>query len=463
MSIPSALSARSSRAARRGPNWLVLLMAVAAMAVADAAPVSLPTVESKTPLKFEADGGRPAYLRSIKRRYEPGITPVGELQSGWLCGRRGDLQWNDKTSEVILPAAAMTGQFRALLQQSNVVVPTQSDSIFEDKSVARAAKDRKDELQVGVLIKQVSANLCSKSATSWTGEAYVKLFWQVFAPEQQKVVFEATTEGVYRSLDKAVEGPLSAIPIQAFVAAARNLLADRAFMSAMATPFEPAVGGAAAPASAASAGDAKSRLPLDGAPLTEGEPLSKNITRLRAGVATVFGETGSGTGFFVGRSGWLLTNHHVVGKTKFVKVRLTTGRELVGEVLRGDAARDVALIKTESAGVPPLPVRASEPAIGEEVYALGSPLGDAFQTTLTRGVLSGVREIAGNPFLQSDVAILPGSSGGPLLDKSGQVVGITVMGLGAKGVAGMNFFIPVADALLKLDAQIDTASAATPR
>jgi hypothetical protein len=55
-----------------------------------------------------------------------------------------------------------------------------------------------------------------------------------------------------------------------------------------------------------------------------------------------------------------------------------------------------------------------------------------------------------NRFLQSDVAILPGNSGGPLLDAIGSVVGITVAGLGAKGLAGMNFFIPIADALTKL-------------
>jgi len=127
---------------------------------------------------------------------------------------------------------------------------------------------------------------------------------------------------------------------------------------------------------------------------------------------------------------------------------------LIGEVQRVDAARDVALVKTEPAGVQPLPVRLTDAAIGEDVYALGSPLGDAFNTTLTKGIVSGVREIRNQSYLQSDVAILPGNSGGPLLDKSGQVIGITVMGLGAKGMAGMNFFVPVADALNKLDLQI---------
>ncbi|MFJ3056251.1 trypsin-like peptidase domain-containing protein [Herbaspirillum sp. NPDC087042] len=110
----------------------------------------------------------------------------------------------------------------------------------------------------------------------------------------------------------------------------------------------------------------------------------------------------------------------------------------------------------EAPGVRPMPLRVDEPGIGEDVYALGSPLGDTFNTTLTRGILSGVRVLKDQEFLQSDVAILPGSSGGPLLDKSGQVVGITVAGLGAKGLAGMNFFIPLASAIDKLNLQLQS-------
>ena len=73
---------------------------------------------------------------------------------------------------------------------------------------------------------------------------------------------------------------------------------------------------------------------------------------------------------------------------------------------------------------------------------------------LTRGILSGYRTINNLRFLQSDVAILPGNSGGALLEKAGQVIGITVAGLGAKGLAGMNFFIPIEDALSKLSLQV---------
>jgi len=144
-----------------------------------------------------------------------------------------------------------------------------------------------------------------------------------------------------------------------------------------------------------------------------------------------------------------------VGSSKFVKVKLSTERDLIGEVIRFDKSRDVALIKTEQIAVQPMAIRDSEPNIGEEVYVLGSPLGDKFSTTLTKGILSGYRTLKEQRFLQSDASILPGDSGGPLLDAQGSVIGITVAGLGAKGLAGMNFFIPISDALTKLGVEFN--------
>jgi serine protease Do len=157
---------------------------------------------------------------------------------------------------------------------------------------------------------------------------------------------------------------------------------------------------------------------------------------------------GTGSGFFISADGRLLTNQHVVGDVKFVKIKLATNRELVGEVLKIDKARDIALIKTEPISIQPLSTRGSEANIGEDVFAIGSPMGDTFTGSLTRGVLSGYRTLNELRYLQSDVSILPGSSGGPLLDSTGNVIGITVRGLDA-GRANLNLFVPIQEALSK--------------
>ncbi|MDE2150574.1 MAG: serine protease [Gammaproteobacteria bacterium] len=83
---------------------------------------------------------------------------------------------------------------------------------------------------------------------------------------------------------------------------------------------------------------------------------------------------------------------------------------------------------------------------GEEVYAVGSLLGKEFAFSVTKGVVSAIRRGKGLDYIQSDVLVLPGSSGGPLLDAAGNVVGVTEAGVELFGVpAGMNFFAPARD------------------
>ncbi|MBA2589771.1 MAG: trypsin-like peptidase domain-containing protein [Alphaproteobacteria bacterium] len=81
------------------------------------------------------------------------------------------------------------------------------------------------------------------------------------------------------------------------------------------------------------------------------------------------------------------------------------------------------------------------------VYAIGSPLGKAFQGTVSSGVVSATRTVEGLRFIQSDVSITHGSSGGALLDESGAVIGIAVSGVEVGGPVGINFFIPIGDAM----------------
>ncbi|MBS1190911.1 MAG: serine proteinase protein [Rhodocyclaceae bacterium] len=407
---------------------------LAPVALADLAKVK--EVEEKPVIVFpDGTPGRPAFLKTIKGRFETPPAKVGEMQQGWMCARSSDILWNSPTHTRY--STNLFRIFRAELEKAHYPLPKVSDAIFEEPK----AKKPNDELHVGLLFKEVAMNFCSKGSEGTQGGVYLKIFWQVYAPDAQKVVFETTTEGSFQAeeVDKA---SMTGFFDRAFTAAARNFLAEKGFYDAVANTQL-----AAAPTT-------PEILRLKGAKAGT-DPLAKNVTMLRAAVATVFGDTGSGTGFFVSGDGHLLTNYHVVGAARFVKVKLTTGRELVGEVVRSDRKQDVALVKTEPINLPPISLRINEPNIGEDVFALGSPLGEKFNTTLTKGILSGYRTVDDNRYLQSDVAILPGNSGGPLLDAKGSVVGITVAGLGSKGLAGMNFFIPINDALAKLKLEFE--------
>lgn len=409
------------------------LALAAAPAWADPAPVK--QVYDRPVIEFQPGlPGRVSYLRAAKTQFETPNAKIGVLQDGWHCGNSTDIVWNSKAYKLF--SGKLDKSFRKVLEQAHYPVPMQVDRIFDAPS-DQSRQVAIPELQVGALIKEVAANLCQKEHGG-IGGVYMKVFWQVYSPEAKRVVFETTTEGSMQS--GAEEMPVEQIFLQAFEHAGRNFLAEQGYYNAV-THFS-------APA-AKSAGPEQLTLKRVAAPR---QPLTKNVTLLRSSVVTLISSKGgSGSGFFINTDGYLLTNRHVVDADKFVKVKLATGREVIGEVLRSDATRDVALVKTEPIAVPAISLRDDQPNIGDDVYVLGSPLGETFNTSLTRGILSGYRTLDNLRYLQSDVSILPGNSGGPLLDSGGQAIGMTVMRLTNSNTStGLNFFIPIGEVLSTL-------------
>jgi serine protease Do len=156
---------------------------------------------------------------------------------------------------------------------------------------------------------------------------------------------------------------------------------------------------------------------------------------------------GVGSGFIVSPDGYIVTNAHVVDGAKEVTVRLTDRREFTAKVIGADKRTDIALIKIDAKT--PLPAldlsNPPAPRQGEWVIAIGSPFG--FENSVSAGVVSGVhRALPGGqmtPFIQTDVAVNPGNSGGPLLNAAGQVVGVNSQIYSRSGgYMGLSFAIP---------------------
>jgi len=164
-------------------------------------------------------------------------------------------------------------------------------------------------------------------------------------------------------------------------------------------------------------------------------------------VVTVLTGSGSGSGDLVSNDGYMLTNAHVVGDEKSVRVRWSDGIETVAEVVRVAKDRDIALIKSNPRDRDPLAIKRGAVTPGARVFAIGSPLGKAYQGTVSSGVVSATRTIEGLRYIQSDVSITHGSSGGALLDENGAVIGIAVSGVDTSYATGINFFIPIGDAM----------------
>ncbi|MCM8594446.1 DegQ family serine endoprotease [Accumulibacter sp.] len=175
------------------------------------------------------------------------------------------------------------------------------------------------------------------------------------------------------------------------------------------------------------------------------------------GMPREFESRSLGSGFVVSADGYILTNAHVVDSADEILVRLTDKREFKARVIGADKRTDVALIKIEASGLPA--VRFGDPnllKVGEWVVAIGSPFG--FDNSVTAGIVSAKgRSLPQEnyvPFIQTDVAVNPGNSGGPLFNMRGEVVGINSQIYSRSGgFMGISFAIPI-DVAMDVQSQL---------
>jgi len=151
----------------------------------------------------------------------------------------------------------------------------------------------------------------------------------------------------------------------------------------------------------------------------------------------------SGSGVIVSDKGHIVTNLHVVNNARAVQVQLADGRSLPAKFVGADGPSDIALLKIEAEGLQPLPFGDSDKVnVGQMVFAVGNPLG--LQETVTQGIISakGRRALseAANEFFQTDAAVNPGNSGGPLVNLEGEIIGIN-NSISPQG-QGIGFAIP---------------------
>ena len=174
------------------------------------------------------------------------------------------------------------------------------------------------------------------------------------------------------------------------------------------------------------------------------EDLRPAVVNLRVGRGR---QMGAGSGVLFSPEGYLLTNHHVVGDASQVRVRLHDGQEVIGRVVGNDPWTDLALVRADGDTFPFAKLGDSQKLrVGQLVIAIGSPLG--FESTVTAGVVSALgrtlRSVSGHlvdNVIQTDAALNPGNSGGPLVDSRGRVVGINTAII--QPAQGICFSIPI--------------------
>lgn len=331
---------------------------------------------------------------------------------------------------------------RALEQPAREELKKEGFSVAGDVNDPFAEKGAGDFALGGTIIS-LNGGFCISQRDSQRvmGSISLEMDWQVYSNTERQVIAKVHTTVDYKATSM-VSGGFDHIMFEALDGSLRKLTASPEFAQAINQRTS-------APRSA-SPPSSKATLVLAGAK----DAKAIKIPDAVGAVVLVLSGGGHGSGFLVSSDGYLMTAEHVVGSDKYVKIRWSDGLESVGEVIRTDKRRDVALIKTDPRGRQPLAMRRETPQPGDTVFAIGAPIDPKLQNTVTRGVVSANRIMDGFSFIQSDVTVDPGNSGGPLLDEQGRVLGFTDKGFrSAEAPTGLNFFVPIDDALRFLSAE----------
>lgn len=325
--------------------------------------------------------------------------------------------------------------FRAEFAKAGLSVSGDRTNLFEVDTKA-------GDLQVGALVTDIRARICGTTlASKLSGMAVMSVDWQLYSVSAGKIVARIPSRGGVAGIKvDSIGDALVSLVQETFAENVRQLAANPQFRTIVLSPR---------PSSAFTT-------PPTETPLRVSFPAASKPIAIKdaaAGAVVVFAGSGLGSGVLISPDGYILTNHHVAGESGRVRIRWSDGSESVGEVVRVDRRRDVALIKVAAPRGRALPIRRAPAELGETVYAIGTPLESSLQNTVTKGVVSGMRLMDGESFIQSDAPITHGNSGGPLLDDKGAVVGLADLGTDPALGSTINFFIPIGDALKVLALQ----------
>lgn len=438
---------------RRTSPFIALICAPSLTAVADAADRSRAKNEQPPPPpQFKVDVATRPMAFQLLISAVPARTVVGQYDFCFLCfGPRVDVYVENAFDGTNVND--YIGEFNREAAAAGYTTAGGGSDLFGAQT--------KPDLIVGGVITALQKGGCAKEKQM---SATISVEWQVFDPLNKKVLFKATNQGT-SSVSVNVNRRVYAIEAAraAFGAAAKLIVADPNFVAALKDPrggaapsgnslFPEATGPALTPTSTTQI----ARVPISTA------DFRTKVADIRQQVVTILTPQGNGSGFYISKD-MLLTNHHVIAGYTDVRINFFGGRQITGTVISSDARRHIALVKTEPQAFAGLPVRLENPEVAFQVFVIGSPLDPKNEGSVSAGIVSGFRDHAYGPMLQSNVGVTFGNSGGPMLDDKGNVIALTDLGIPAANgdVTQVNLFIPIADGLKKLNIALepDTATA----
>ncbi len=427
---------------QKGKNFATWLLIICTLALTACGTVPIEQVEEKTPIIVDKASIKPVAITKVVAKIRRG-TEIGIVQAGLFCINQSKVHW--KTGgKVNLSSEELVDIFREELEQNGWPVVGSTEDLFTGYDVSEA------ELLIAAKISAVETNLCYLNAGfgDWEtakGSMKIAVDWQLYNPARREIIGEVSTEGSAK-YDLAVADTGFQLLNDSFALAINNLLASRDFIEISKRNKE-----------LASAPQSDSRKPISNEYIKY-QSLQQALDNSTKSVVTIRTASGHGSGFAIGDGELVITNAHVVGNASLVTL-VTSGQvEVQAEVKLADKGRDVALIQVKGVRLPTLHIQTDSLKTGETVYAVGSPLMENLAGSVTSGIISASRIFEGYKWIQADVAVSPGNSGGPLINANGSVIGISTAGYAPAGSqVGLNLFVPISDAISYLGLQLESS------
>ncbi len=365
---------------------------------------------------------------------------------GWYCNYSysGDNTVTSEGSRQYLgdwSSEIGVGFYETLAKKGYSVVGDPSD-LFNQRNFAKSA-----EYLIGGRIIKMSGNFCEehhwwdgRPLNKFSGEIYTEIEWSVLNTLTKNIVIKEKVQGYFKQNKPVKDGVILTFK-NAILQSADNFASTKNLRKlAIGEKIE----------------SAKSTKNVNKNYIKNGKSTKFDFENLKSKIVTIRIGTGHGSGFFIGTDGFILTNAHVIGEAKKVQIVTTSGMEFEASSIFVNKIRDVALLKSNINFSEPLGISLEKPKITTEVYAVGTPISENLKATVTKGIISAVRidKTSDLEFIQADVSISPGNSGGPLFNSKGKVIGISAAKYLGDGVEGLGLFIPIKEALEILNVEI---------
>lgn len=267
----------------------------------------------------------------------------------------------------------------------------------------------------------------------------LKIEWKVFDKSTDKVVYSFVNEGIFHNRESYSTSGKD-IAVNAFEMSLIDFVEKSEFYELVRSTKEMT-------SSNISEVTENEELIIPSVKNPEFTKLSEMIQHSNRSCVTIITDAGHGSGVIVSEDGYIITAYHVVQDVNKIKIKMSTGIELGAQLISSNFENDVALLKMEGAGFQPLSISDEQMGLGEEVITIGTPADIELGQSVSKGMISGKREIEGQEYIQIDISVSPGNSGGPLLNDQGEIVGIVQRKLIGSGVEGIGFAIPIQKAL----------------